>query len=249
MKQDKRKIIQNAFIGVWLIALITIWIGKTHTSHQFCPYASVCFGAMLPNGYTTYLISIIIGLAIAISTIFLGRKFCGSICFFGTIQERIFHFKKSNNTIIIPTTLDFFLKSLKYIIFFGTIYFAYTLAAFRYMNFCPVIALSFPMQITIFGATSLLIIFVGSFIIERFWCRYLCPYAAFMNMFIYLGKILRIKRKVIRVNSAKCISCKLCDIACPMSIKIVNNSQVNDPNCIYCGNCIDKCPKHGIFYK
>ena len=114
------------------------------------------------------------------------------------------------------------------------------------MDFCPVIAISFPLQITIWGALSLVLIFLLGIFIERFWCRYICPYAALMNIFIYLGKLLHIKRKVIRVNTNNCISCNLCNKACPMNINIVMQTKVTDPNCIYCENCIDKCPKDGI---
>lgn len=247
--KNKRKIIQNAFLGIWFIALISIWTGLIHTSHQFCPYASICFGAMIPSGYVAYLPMIMLGLVVAISTIFVGRIFCGYICFFGTIQEYIFSLNKRKKRINFKPALNRTLLSLKYIIFLGTLYLAYNLLAYKYMKFCPVIGLSFPAQLTIYGIFSLLVIFVGSFFIERFWCRFLCPYAAFMNIFIYLGRILHIKRKTIRVNKAECISCKLCDKACPMNISIVNKSKVNDPNCIYCQNCIDKCPKDGIEIK
>jgi len=247
--KNKRKIIQNAFFGIWLLALIFIWIGKVPTSHQFCPYASVCFGAMLPAGYVAYLPMISLGLLIVVLSIFWGRKFCGYICFWGTLQERLFTLNKRKNKISVPPKLEIFLKLLKYLIFFATLGLAGSLLAYKYMDFCPVLALSFPAQLTLGGGLVLLIIVVGGFFIERFWCRYLCPYAAFMNLFIYLGKILHLKRKVIRVELAECISCTLCDKACPMNIKIIKMSQVSDPNCIYCGNCIEKCPKNGISFK
>ncbi|OPX28399.1 MAG: hypothetical protein B1H06_03365, partial [Candidatus Cloacimonas sp. 4484_143] len=35
-------------------------------------------------------------------------------------------------------------------------------------------------SISVVGIISLIIIFLGSYFIDRFWCRYLCPYAALM---------------------------------------------------------------------
>ena len=244
--KNKRQIIQNGFLGLWLIALISMWTDKIHTSHQFCPFASVCFGTLIPKGYAAYVPAIIIGSIIALTSFFWGRKFCGYICFFGTLQEKIYKIFKRKKHLKINTKLDFVLKSVKYIILFGIIFLVCNFLAYKYMDFCPVIAISFPLQITIWGALSLVLIFLLGIFIERFWCRYICPYAALMNIFIYLGKLLHIKRKVIRVNTNNCISCNLCNKACPMNINIVMQTKVTDPNCIYCENCIDKCPKDGI---
>ncbi len=244
--ENKRKIIQNGFLGLWLIALILMWSGKVHTSHQFCPFASICFGALIPKGYLAYIPAVIIGGLIALTASFLGRKFCGYICFFGTLQERIYSLFKRKKRLELNAKLDLILKSLKYIILFGIIFLVWNFIAYKYMKFCPVIALSFPLQVTVWGVISLVIIFVLGIFIERFWCRYICPYAALMNIFIYLGRLLHIKRKVISVNLNGCISCNLCNKACPMNIDIAKKAKITDPNCIYCENCVDKCPKDVI---
>ena len=238
-----RNLIQNIFLGLWVIFILILIPYKFHTCHQFCPYATICFGTMTLSGYFAYIQMVVIGFLIAVSAIFIGRRFCGYICFLGTLQEYLFKLNHKKIKIRLPLKLHRTLKVVKYIILIITFVMALFLIQYLYMPFCPIVAISFPNSISFFGIITLIIIFIGGFFIERFWCRYLCPYAALMNIFQFIGKITGIKRHVIKRNLEVCNDCGICTKNCPMSIDISKYADITDPNCIHCLKCIQSCPK------
>lgn len=244
-KEKIRSLVQIIFFGLWMILLVLLISGKINTCHQFCPYSAVCFGTMSLNGFIAYLPAVIIGLLIAVSTILIGRKFCGYICFLGTIQEWIYKLRKTKKKYIqfIPYKWHRILIKLKYLVLLLTIIAAYFGFQYLYMQFCPIVNLAHPQLIGIAGVTILLLIFVGGFFIERIWCRYLCPYAALMNIFEFLGKILKIKRSKVFRNVKTSINCFNCANYCPMHIDIGYNEEISDLNCIHCLRYVRKCSK------
>ena len=242
--KDTQKIIQKTFLGVWIIILLLLFSGRMKSAHEFCPYSAICFGAMFPKGYIAFKITVIIGIVIASTSLFFSRYFCGYVCFFGTIQD-LLSFRKTK--IQISGKLHKVLLSLKYIVLLISIYLAFNLSQFFYMKFCPVLAISFPTNITIASVISLVLIFIVSIFIERFWCRYLCPYAAFMNFFSYIGRLLHLPRYGVYRTVSKCIDCTLCEKKCPMNITISKyDKHLKDPNCISCLKCIPVCPTKGL---
>ncbi|MDO9576715.1 MAG: 4Fe-4S binding protein [Candidatus Cloacimonadales bacterium] len=244
-KTKIRKLIQTVFIGFWMLLILLMITARVNTCHQFCPYAVVCFGVMTLNGFVAYLPMVIIGLLTAVSVIFLGRKFCGYICFLGTLQESIYKLNKSKNKFQqrIPYKYHRYLIGAKYLTFLITVIAAYLGIQYLYMNFCPVLAFAYPQRIGIAAAVSLTIIILGGFFVERFWCRYLCPYAAMMNIFEHLGKLLKIKRSKIFRNIKTSINCFNCANYCPLNIDIGYNEEISDANCIHCYRCVRVCSK------
>ncbi len=246
--QELRRIIQYSFLGITMIVVVLLINGVLCSAHGFCPYSSICFGVMSLNpGFAIllYPISVIIGLLIAVTSIFWGRRFCGYVCPFGTVQEIISNLNprsKKNKQFHLPVWLHKLLNGLKYIIMFITILAAFRFMQYGYMKFCPVLAVSHPQNITIYSAATLFVIFIVGFFINRFWCKYLCPYAALMNVFQYLGKLLHIPSKRIQINEELCKNCNLCSKNCPMQIDVHEEKRVENVNCIFCLKCLQSCP-------
>jgi polyferredoxin len=240
-----RRIIQFVTFMAWLVVLFFIIQGTIPTTHEACPYASVCFGTMAAHSIIVYPITVVIGLLIAISTIIIGRKFCGYICFFGTFQEYVYRLRKGKKKFIhpLPQHIHRLLSPLKYLVFLATIALAWSSMQFIYMKFCPAVAIGHPGRIGLAGISTLVVIVFGGFFIERFWCRYLCPYAALMNIFQLIGRLFRIRRQNIFRNVAQSIQCRNCANYCPMQIDLGDIEEIKDCNCIHCMRCVRQCTK------
>ena len=176
----------------------------------------------------------------------LGRTFCGNICPFGAVFE--FTGKLTSKKISVEKKLDSILRTMKYLVLIGI-----TLMAWRYQTlwiseYDPSAAFSHIWEgMSVFqeapiGATLLVIILLASLVVERFFCKYLCPAGALYGLFSKVA-VLKIHRAV------DCYQCGKCSAACPQNIDIMQTEIVADPECIACGRCIDSCPKPGEFLR
>ncbi|MBN2830372.1 MAG: 4Fe-4S binding protein [Candidatus Cloacimonetes bacterium] len=245
-RQPLRNMIQAIFFVITLGLIYMIYTGILMLAHQVCPNAAICFGVEgLKSGNYAFLPAVIAGLVILISTMFTGRYFCSYVCFFGTIQEfkyRLFR-KKKRITPKISVLYEQKLNVVKYIVLAFTIISILFFSIRLYQNLCPAMVITTLNQITWQSIVIIIIFTVVAYFSSRFWCRFLCPFGALMNVFQYFGNLFKIKRLKIQRNMEVCIDCHLCDKVCPMNINISEVEIVQDPNCIHCGECITRCPK------
>ncbi len=245
-KLNLRKFLQYVFLIVTLVIIFMLVVGRLKMAHAFCPYAGVCFGGMLLNPkFSTVLFpaAMIVGFLIAISATFVGRAFCGYICPVGTLQELLYNLNPSRKYAISQRTHRK-LSLLKYVVFLFTLISAVLIIQFIYMGFCPVLALAHPANIGVRATVTLLIIFGAGLFIERFWCRYICPYAALMNMVHYIGRKFNLICYKIIIDVNDCVDCGQCTRHCPMHIEIYAKQEIDDLNCIRCRRCLLNCPKN-----
>jgi uncharacterized protein with FMN-binding domain len=153
----------------------------------------------------------------------------------------------------VPTKVDAVLKYGKYVVLAFLVIFAWTLQlSFLDSSVSPwtVFGLyssfgNWPSITTWFtaGGVLLIAIMIGSFFVERFFCRYLCPlggiYAIFSKMRFFQ----------IRKNRKNCGSCKLCSAKCSMGIPLSEVDKVTSGECINCFNCVAWCPKKNAAVK
>ncbi len=188
-------------------------------------------------------------------TILLGRFFCGFFCSFGTMGDFIWFISRKTLKLKyrVPEKVDAALKYGKYVVLVFLVIFAWTLQlSFLDSSVSPwnVFGLyasfgNWPSVTTLFsiGGALFIAIIIGSFFIERFFCRYLCP----------LGGIYVIFSKMrffhIRKNRENCGSCKLCTIKCSMGIPLHSVDKVTSGECINCFNCVAWCPKKNASVK
>lgn len=87
---------------------------------------------------------------------------------------------------------------------------------------------------------------------KRATCHYVCWMAPFMMIGSKVGKVLHLPQLHVRAQNDRCISCKLCNKACPMGLDVEKMVQTvgkcNSSECIQCGACIDSCPKEVLSY-
>jgi len=75
--------------------------------------------------------------------------------------------------------------------------------------------------------------------------------APFMIIGTKVSDLLKLPRLRLKLNKESCISCKQCSKKCPMSLDVkimVETANMENCECILCGECIDICPKKSISY-
>ena len=80
---------------------------------------------------------------------------------------------------------------------------------------------------------------MGSFVYDRFFCKYLCPAGAL------LGLLSRVSFLNIRRDADACIDCGRCDKACMMNVEVATADVVRSSECISCNECVNVCPVPG----
>lgn len=250
--QLKRHVAQALFLLFFILWLGGMVFAAKSSIHALCLYATVCFGFGKAGIFTAaagiFGITILMSLLVLVITIFRGREFCAYVCPLGTLQEAVFSLRSAQYRK--KQTLSYIYENkfnkLKYFILIITSVLSIASLGYIYIRLCPIYAISLFPRLAYPGlAVLLLLIMVPAIFMNRFWCRYLCPYAALMNAFQGLGKLFGIKRKKIMRNLERCVDCGICTSCCPMNIDIATEEYVHSPECIHCYLCACKCPKPG----
>jgi polyferredoxin len=218
------------------------------STHALCPfggvvsiYQFVTSGTYVKKTHESSFILMFIVFALAL---LMGPVFCGWVCPFGSFQEwigklgvRIFG-KRFNN--LIPYKADRYLRFLRYGILAWVVYVTARTGLLMFANLDPYYALFnfWTVEVTLTSLVALGVIIVVSFIIERPFCKYVCPYGAVLGVF-NLVRIFKIKR-----NPETCIDCKACDRSCPMNIRVSTGTNILHHQCITCMKCTSEqsCP-------
>src|ERR1039457_4535844 len=88
------------------------------------------------------------------------------------------------------------------------------------------------------GTTAFVVLglVIASIFVQNFWCRYLCPYGAFLGLVSLLSPT-RITRK-----PETCIDCAKCAKACPSALPVDKLLQIRSAECTGCLECVAICP-------
>ncbi len=263
MRQKKKsaaKIRLIAQISVFLFVFaisITKWVAEKGVKipflpeislHAICPFGGVATvyefittGTFIQKIHSSAFILMLLGILVAI---LFGAFFCGTICPFGSFQEwtgkigkKLFpkHYNK-----IVPPKLDRVLRFLRYVVLALVVYQTAVTATLVFQAVDPYYALFnfFTDEVAVTAYIALALTFLLSLIIERPWCKYFCPYGAFLGLFNHFSLF------GIRRNPNTCVHCKKCDAVCPMNIEVSTKDMVRDHQCIRCYQCTSEtaCP-------
>lgn len=172
------------------------------------------------------------------------RSFCGFWCLVGALQRVVGYigFKLFKKRVTVPTTLDKYLRAVKYIILAGIV--ALSIANGKFLLLVSVDDVLEQYSIILPGLAwiSTMLMFVtiiGSFFIDNFFCKYICIQGA------VAGVAGRFSPSGILRCEDKCINCTLCTKACPSNLEVHKMKKVISAECFNCQKCIVVCPKKG----
>jgi polyferredoxin len=178
---------------------------------------------------------------------FLFRKaFCSWMCPVGTVSEYLWKLGRSafGRNIRLPGWADIVLRSLKYLVLS---FFAYavigmsaaSVAEFLHSPYALIVDVRMLNFFRYIGGTAAWVVLglvIASIFVQNFWCRYLCPYGAFLGLASLLSPI-RITRR-----ASTCIDCDKCAKACPSALPVATLLQVRSAECTGCLECVAICP-------
>lgn len=220
---------------------------RTVSVDAFCPFGGIesaftliTTGVMLKRIAWS---SFILLFATLIVAFLFRRSFCGNICPLGTLQE---FFDRLGNRVfkrkpIVPLSIDRPARYLKYIVLVVFVVISAWLGDLAIRPYDPWATYHHITSMELFdefmvGFIILIVSLIGSFIYNRFFCKYLCPMGGFLGLINRLGWF-RVRR-----SEDSCTHCKACNKACPVNIEVDVLKDVQSSECINCNLCVDACP-------
>ena len=180
-----------------------------------------------------------------------GRFFCGYLCTFGAMQELVGWISKRllPRLRAIPEKADRVLKYVKYLVLAMIVALVWIVqlpvdsslspwGVFGMLVSGNLTAMKAAVPTIGFGV--LIAILIGSFFVERFFCRYLCPLGALFSL-SSAHRLFRIRRR-----EEFCSGCGLCSRNCAMGVSVHDKQAIKSGECIDCMRCIGVCGNEAL---
>lgn len=163
-----------------------------------------------------------------------GRYWCGNFCPRGNFYDNILVKISPNKKV--PK----FFKSTTFRLFM-VVFILFNFSFGVYKNWGNLFGIGMVFY-RIIAITTILGIILGLLYNQRSWCNF-CPMGTLSSL------ITKFRGRKIHLSvEESCVSCGLCTKVCPMGIsaKDYKGNIVNNSDCLFCKQCIYKCPKHCI---
>ena len=197
---------------------------------------------------------LILFILLFISSLFLGRLWCGWLCPGGGLQE--IYFDINNKPVKIGR-----LNRLKYLMFPAIILIPLISAIRSAGGFTAIDVFYYTdhgISIARQGAYIILFVQIAFFTVfallggKRGFCHYFCPIAVIMIIGRKIRNLIRWRALHLSADASRCTNCDKCSRNCPMGLDVktmVRLGRMENTECILCGICVDVCPKQAISYE
>jgi polyferredoxin len=185
-------------------------------------------------------------IAFVLMSLLLKKAFCAWLCPIGTLSEALWRLgrKVFGRNLRLHRWADIPLRGLKYLLLGFFVFVIGTMSAEALVGFmntpyglvADVKMLNFFRNMGQTAAIVLVLLALGSMLVQNFWCRYLCPYGALIGLVSVLSPV------KIRRDAEACIDCAKCARACPAGLPVDHLVQIRSAECSACMECVAACP-------
>lgn len=210
------------------------------------------------------MVQIVMGIVLAAAVVLFSKLFCGYICPLGTVQDLLVKLRNvigwKGIEIKSGSIADKVLRVIKYALLFWIFYMTATASELFCKNLDPyyAVATGFKGEITLWmSIVTVALVLICGFMINMFWCKYLCPLGAISNSLKFWVWIVVLAAAyyvlgLVGVNvpwwallAAFCVAGYLLEILCGKPKLQVLHIMKNDAKCTHCGICNKHC-SYGI---
>ncbi|MBQ7019596.1 MAG: 4Fe-4S binding protein [Bacteroidales bacterium] len=208
-------------------------------------------------------LQVMMGIALVAAVVLFSKLFCAYICPVGTVQDllgkarralKIKGIKVRNGSV-----LDKVLRIVKYALVFWIFYMTVQASELFCKNLDPyyAVATGFKGEITLWmSIVTVSLVVLGSFLIDMFWCRYLCPLGAISNSLkfwvwigvlfgaYYVADVLGADIPWAVLLGAFCILGYILEVFHAKPKMQILYVMKDNAVCNNCGLCEKKCPYH-----
>ncbi len=194
--------------------------------------------------------SLLVFLSMFVSSLILGRAWCGWLCPGGGLQEAC---GGINNRRVKWKRSD----TVKFVIWtpwiVAVVFFAITGGGLRSVDMLHGI----PQGLFVLEGKSFVVYYITMALIaglavaagRRGFCHFVCWMSPFMIIGSRVREYFGWRALKLRAVPESCTGCGLCSRVCPMGLdvqKMAAAGLTDDPECILCGECVDRCAKGAI---
>ena len=253
-----------------LAALILFLTGLIPSKESADPEAYCPLGGL--QALATYLaqgslpcsmssLQVMMGIALVAAVVLFSKLFCAYICPVGTVQDLLGKARKALHIkglkVRNGSVLDKVLRIVKYALVFWIFYMTVEASELFCKNLDPyyAVATGFQGEITLWmSIVTVTLVVLGSFLINMFWCRYLCPLGAISNSLkfwvwigvlfgaYYVADVLGADIPWAVLLGAFCILGYLLEVFHAKPKMQILYVMKDNAACNNCGLCVKKCP-------
>lgn len=220
--------------------------GTIFDFHEYCPLSPVCIFFTMPQSGIVWPWGLFFFGTLLIAALFVRRAFCGWLCPVGLTQDLLYLPRRLKKAIPVrPATVGRRRASLtaRIIVLLATLFVPFITGSMLFTEFCPMIRIGDVVYRTDFalGLITLGALLIFSLLMERFFCRFICPLGLLLGWTGHLGARLFPTLTITRACKAGG-KCSRCGTACPMKIDLCSlQGGLDDPECILCLSCVKTC--------
>ena len=181
-----------------------------------------------PDAIVGNLPLLILVLFTLITTLLWGRVFCASLCPFGALQDFITQWRPKRWCIQLPTVVHDWSLWIKYGFLALIVTVAIASSSVSIFQYFEPFGTLFYFSHSLLLWSILIVILAGCIVVDRFYCRYVCPLGAALALLSLISPW-RIQRV------SQCNICKVCEHACPTGA--IRGPDIDFKECVRCDIC------------